>query len=36
MVINHAKPENHTPVDNRDNVNTPLGTGSPNVYRGFS
>ena len=36
MVINHDSDGLRTTVENSNNVNTPLGTRSPNVYRAFS
>ena len=35
MVINRSRRGLRMPVENRHNVNTPLGTRSPNVYRRF-
>jgi hypothetical protein len=35
MVINRFQADLRMTVENRHNVNTPLGTRSPNVYRGF-
>jgi hypothetical protein len=36
MVVNSSRQDRHTSVENGHNVHTPLGTRSPNVYRGFS
>jgi hypothetical protein len=35
MVINRLQAGLRMGVENRHNVNTPLGTRSPSVYRGF-